>query len=269
MIAKYLVHADRLRIIGHAAGSVKKLTPPEVLRKGIKVTSAAATIAEGVGEANLASILMMLRNLHRMDIVMKTDGDWAKARKIRCRELRGKKVGIIAASRTGRNLIRLLKPFPCEIVVYDPYLSKKAAAEIGVTKVDLDELMAKSDVISVHAPITPETHHMIGPRQLSLIKPGVVFTSTARSWVVDPEALLKELRTGRFDAALDVFDTEPLPPDNPFRELNNVALTPHMAGNAVETRGRLGGTIVDEFKRFFTGIQLEYEVTEQLLEVMA
>lgn len=262
-----LARADRLRIIGHAAGSIRNLTPPAVFQRGITVTHAAGAIADSVAEMNVGLMLLLLRNLHRMDRAMHEVG-WSGAKNIRSRELYGKKVGILALGYTARKLISLLRPFNCDLSVYDPYATGERFAQLGVRKASLDEVMSQSDIVSVHIPITPETRHLLGARELGLMKDGVIFTCTARSWVVDQDALLAELRTGRFDAALDVFDQEPLPDDSPFRTLENVVLTPHMAGRTEESRNRLAGAIVDEFARFFAGEPLKYPVTERMLATM-
>ena len=110
---------------------------------------------------------------------------------------------------------------------------------------------------------------MVGANQLSLLQDGACFVNTARSWVIDYDALLAELQTGRIHAALDVFDREPLPEDNPFRELDNVLMTPHIAGASVEARHRQGQWMVEELQRFFTGQPLRYQVTIDMLETMA
>lgn len=110
---------------------------------------------------------------------------------------------------------------------------------------------------------------MVGARQLALLQDGACFVNTARSWVIDYEALLAELQTGRFWAALDVFDTEPLPAENPFRQLDNVVLTPHIAGASTQARYRQGQYMVDEIARFLAGQPMRYQVTKSMLETMA
>jgi phosphoglycerate dehydrogenase-like enzyme len=264
-----LAAADRLRLIAHAAASVKNLTPLAVYRRGIKVTHAAATIAEGVAEFNLAAILVLLRNMHRVDHSLKTDRDWAKAKSLPAHELRGRTVGIISASRTGLALIPLLRPFGCRILIHSLHMTPERAAGLGAEAASLDDLLRNSDVVAMHAPSTPATRQMLGAREFALMRDGAIFTSTARAWVLDEAALLQELESGRISAALDVFETEPLPPTSPFFKLENVLLAPHMAGNAQETRARLGDTIVDEIERFCRGEPLRYEITEQRLAVMA
>jgi phosphoglycerate dehydrogenase-like enzyme len=110
---------------------------------------------------------------------------------------------------------------------------------------------------------------MIGASQLALLREGAIFVNTARAWSVDQEALLQALETGRFWAALDIFEPEPLPVDSPFRKLENVLLTPHRAGYAAETIGKQGTAMVEELARFFAGQPLEYQVARESYAVMA
>ncbi|MGQ9553893.1 MAG: hydroxyacid dehydrogenase [Anaerolineae bacterium] len=264
-----LAVADRLRIVGHAAGSVKHLLPKEGHDRGIVLLSAAAVIADAVAEYTLWAMLSAQRDLYRYDKRMKQERGWRREGDGYGHELYHKKVGIIAASMVGRRVIKLLRPFECDVMVYDPYLSEAAAAELGVRKVGLDELMAASDIVSVHAPITPETEKMIGAKQFQVMKDGALFINSARAWTVDEDAMLAELRTGRIRAVLDVFSKEPLPPDSPLRDLDNVFLTPHMAGASTESRARLVEAIADDMARFFAGEQPQLAVTWEKLQIMA
>ena len=185
-------------------------------------------------------------------------------------ELFRKRVGVVGASYVGRALIRLLRPFDVDVLVYDPYLSDEDSKELGVKLVDsLDELMATSDVITNHAPTTDETTGMLDARLWGLVKDGALFVNTARAAAVDYDALLAVLQSGRITAALDVFTAEPLAEDIPFRELPNVILSPHVAGLTVEGRLRFGEAMVDEFARFFAGEPLRYQVTADMLPTMA
>ena len=124
-------------------------------------------------------------------------------------------------------------------------------------------------MISVHLPSTDETFHMLGAEEFSMISDGAVFINTSRSWVLDETALTTELAKGRFWAALDVFDQEPLPLDHPLRRMHNVLLTPHVAGRTEESYRNLLGTVIDEVLRFFAGQPLRYQVTREMLATMA
>jgi phosphoglycerate dehydrogenase-like enzyme len=262
--------ADGVRIIGHAAGSVKHFITPSVFERSIAVTHASETMADAVAEWTLTMILVGLRRVHTVDRAMQSGEVWPDYLVHRPAELFRKRVGVVGASHVGRAVIRLLKPFDAEVLVYDPYLSDEDAATLGVRRVDsLEELMASSEVITNHAPTTDETSGMLDARLWGAVKDGVLFVNTARAAAVDYDALLRELQTGRISAALDVFESEPLAVDSPFRRLPNVILSPHAAGNTIECRLRLGETVVDELARFFAGEPLRHEVTADMISKMA
>jgi phosphoglycerate dehydrogenase-like enzyme len=261
--------ADSLRIVGHAAGSVKRLMPEEGYERGITVLSAAAVIADSVAEYTLWAMLTMQRDLIPYDALMKEERGWKRTGQSFAHELYFKKVGIVAASMVGRQVIKLLQPFGCDIMVYDPYLSDEAARDMGVRRTSLDELFATSDIVSIHAPSTPETKGMLGAEHFGALQDGALLINTARTWVLDSDALLAELQTGRIRAVLDVFDEEPLPEDDPLRDLENVFLTPHVSGHTDESRARLVEAIAYDMKRFFEGDEPELAVSWERLKIMA
>jgi phosphoglycerate dehydrogenase-like enzyme len=267
LTAAVLDHADRLRLIAHSASSVKHFVTPEVFRRGLRITQAGQAMAEPVAEVSLAFTLSMLHRVHRFDHAMH-DGAWRDAVPPQ-HGLTSSRIGVVGASRTGVEYIRMLVALRAgEIVVYDPYLTDERAAELGVRRTALDDLLRTSRVVAVHAPTLPETHHLIGARELALMPDGAALVNTARSWLVDTAALLEELRSGRIDAAIDVFDEEPLPPDDPFRRLPNVLLTPHQAAATVECYYEMGAITAAEVERHATGQPLQYELTEAALARM-
>ena len=268
--AEVLDVAPNLEIIGHSAGSVRHLLDRQVWARGVRVTHAAAVIGEAVAEYTLAVILAGLRRIvsynRRLHVGAgwrdEFEGQWG-------RTLHGKRVGIVGASRVGRALVPLLKPFTPDIVLYDPYLTPEDARQLGVARVELDELLSGSDVVTIHAPAIPETRHMIGAVQFARMKPRALLVNSARSWVVDQQAMLDALLSDRIEAALDVFDQEPLPDDSPFRALPNVILTPHIAGLTVEHRQRQLELVADEFERHFGGEPLVHEIRLEDLDRLA
>jgi len=263
-----LAKADRLKIVAHAAGSVRRLVTDALYDRGIVVTHAAARIADSVAEFSLLMALIGLRQPHSLDTKMKR-GEWPKSRDMQVYEIRGKRVGILGMGYVGRRSARLFNSVGAEVWAYDPYLSEEVAKDLNIRKVVLDEVLSSCKVISVHLPVTEETQGMLGARELGLIQDGAVFVNTARSLVVDQDALLAELRTGRFWAALDVFDQEPLPDDSPFRYLENVMLTPHVAGLTVDSYRGLISLAVHEVARFLKGEPLQYQVSRDMLATMA
>lgn len=273
--AEAIAGAERLRIIAHMAGSVRRVVPPEAYARGIVVTHAAPVIARSVGEMALGLTLAGLRNMVRHTTAFRQQGTPGDATLTYAanRGLHGARVGLIGASMTGREFIKLLHAFEdVDIWVYDPYLSDNAAGQLGVHKAELDDLLASCDVVSLHAPANEATFHLIGKRELALLQDDALLVNTARGELVDHDALLAELRRGRISAALDVYletlsDAEVAA--SPYRELPNVIITPGWAGPAVQLRQQLGAAMVDELARFFTGLEPRYRVTPERLQTMA
>lgn len=267
--APILARAPRLRLLAHTGASVRSLVTAESFARGVRVTQAGAAMAYAVGEQALALTLALLHQVHRFDHALRTGADWHRAKAAPPRwELRGCPVGVVGASRTGRAYIELARAVGAQVRCADPYLSPADADELGVELTDLDTLLRESRVVSLHAPVLPETVGMIGARELALLPDRAMLVNTARAALVDGAALLAELRSGRIDAALDVFDTEPLPADHPLRTLPNVLLTPHEAAGTAQSRRRAGEIVVTELTRFAGGEPLAHEITPRRLERM-
>ncbi|WP_228479767.1 hydroxyacid dehydrogenase [Microbacterium abyssi] len=168
-------------------------------------------------------------------------------------------VGIVGLSQTARILIERLRPFDFDVLVYSPELTPALAAETGVRRASLDEVFAAADIVSLHQPLIPATRRQIDRRLLSLLRDGTTLLNTARGGVVDQDALVDELRTGRIRAILDVTDPEPLPPGHELWSLPNVVLTPHIAGSLGEELHRMGQNAVEEIGRFVAGAPFRYQ----------
>jgi phosphoglycerate dehydrogenase-like enzyme len=230
-------NADRLKLIVHMAGSVKFLFPDDTVKRfcvprNIVVVSCAQALAVNVAEMTIALMVMAARRLYEHIQAFRERGVWKdKSLPTNFPTINGSTIGIIGASRVGREVIRLLRAYrDVRILLYDPYVTSEQANEMGATLTDLETLFAESDFISLHAPLTPETVGMIGERHFSLMKDGAIFINTARGKIVDTDALVRALQTRPIFAALDVTDPEPLPPDHPLRLLPNCYITPHIAG---------------------------------------
>ena len=268
--ADLLARSPDLRLVAHTAGSIRRLVPRAAMECGLRVSHAAAIIADAVAEFVIAQTLLCLRRLRELDAAMKAGQPWdAMKARFPGRLLGGKTAGVVGAGRVGRAVIPLLKAFGCRVLVSDPFLTPDDAAAIGVEQAGLDEVFSMADVVTIHVPVLPETQRMIGARQLKLLRDGTMFINTARAAVVDADALLGEITTGRFVAALDVFDPEPLPADSPLRTLPNVLLSPHVAGLTRDTYRRQGQAMVDEVQRFVAHEPLQYEIPLALLPMMA
>ncbi|MEO3974162.1 hydroxyacid dehydrogenase [Streptomyces sp. CAU 1734] len=255
LTAEVLDRAPRLRAVVHAAGSVKHHITDACWARGVRVSSAAAGNALPVAEFTLAAILFagkrVLRSAGRYR-ELRSAHDWAG-------ELADggnyrRTVGIVGASRIGRRVIELLRPFDLDVLLHDPYVTEADAAGLGVVPVGLDELCGRSDIVSVHAPELAETRRMIDERRLALLPDGATLINTSRGSLIDEDALLAELVTGRIDAVLDVTDPEVPAADSPLYTLPNVLLTPHVAGSLGSELHRLADLALDELERYGQGL---------------
>jgi phosphoglycerate dehydrogenase-like enzyme len=193
-----------------------------------------------VGDLTVMVMIMAARNAWRAMTALR-DGTWLELGlmpgylSFQGHELPGKTVGLIGLGATGVATARRLAGFDVRLVSYDPYVSAATAADVGVELMELDALLKTADFVSLHAPLTPATTGMIGPRELALLKPSAYLINCARAGLVDGAALLEVLRERRIaGAVLDVFAREPLPLDDPLLELPNVVLLPHLGGATYE-----------------------------------
>lgn len=269
--AQFLARAPRLKLIAHAAGTVKHFIAPEIFAAGVTVCNAASVNAIPVAEFTLAAILfsnkqvLRYRDLYREkresarweDLSNPSVGNWRKT------------IGIVGCSRIGRRVIELLQPFDFTVVVHDPYVTGTDAALLGVEAVALDELMERSDVVSVHAPALETTRHMIDAAGLRRMRDGATLINTSRGSLIDQDALIAELRSGRISAVLDVTTPDTLPADSPLYDMPNVLLTPHIAGALGGERERLGALVVAEIERFVRGIPLAHAIAADTLHLQA
>lgn len=262
--------APRLRLIAHAAGSVKHLVCPTLFRR-CRLVSNASVIAAEVAQTTLALLLSSALGLWQ-GAARTRAGAWGggEAGAFRTRDLSCMTIGLIGASRVGREVIRLLRPFGCRILLSDPTLAPLEAEALDVELAPLVTLLGASDIVSLHAPAIESCRHMMDAAAFARMRDGAIFLNTARGMLVDEDALARELRSGRLYACLDVTDPEPPAPDHPFRTLPNVLLTPHIAGgHTVDCRRRLGRTAVLQIHHYFTKGVLQDEILPEMLDGMA
>lgn len=255
--------APRLKAIIHAAGSVKGFVDPSAFDRGIQVSSAVVANALPVAEFTVATIVLSGKRAFRLGAEYKLSKHRPDPSHVPGNY--GTTVGLLGASRIGRMVAERLRAFDLEVLISDPYLSAAEAAALGAELVDLDTLFSQSDILSVHAPLLPETVGLVDARLLALLKDGSVLINTARGRIIDAAALEHECRTGRIDAILDVTDPEPLRPDSPLLELPNVFLTPHLAGAVGNEVARLGDLAVSEMERFASGAPLQHVISSNEL----
>lgn len=259
-----------LGLVAHTAGSVRRLVPAERVGRDVRVSQAAAVIAESVAEHVLTQILLCLRELHLHDRGLRDGRGWMDLRTAYPGRLLGAAtVGVIGASRTGRAVLGLLRAFGARLLLVDPTVDAAQARALGVELVDQDTLLRTADVVTLHAPLLPSTEGLIGRRELGLLRGGAVLINSARGGLVDADALHAEVTSGRITAALDVFEEEPLPPDSRWRSTPGVLLSPHAAGHTVDSHRRQGDAMVAEVEAFLRAEDLSYEVTAEMAALLA
>ena len=262
-----LARCPKLRLVAHSAGSVKSIVTEALYDRGVQVTTAAAANAAPVAETTVAMMVVMLK---RIPWLFDSGGNRAALQKISpVRELRDMCVGLISASRVGREVIRLLKGYPrLRVLVYDPYLSADAALDLGVELASLEQV-CRCEVLSVHGPSIPETRHMLNATTLGLLPDHAVLINTSRGSLIDEDALVEEVRRRPLYVHLDVTDPEPPRPDSPLLNEPHILLTPHIAGAMSQARKDMGRMAIDETLRFLRGEALEHEVTRAMLPTQA
>ncbi|HET7303541.1 MAG TPA: hydroxyacid dehydrogenase [Segeticoccus sp.] len=278
-----------LTAVVHAGGSVKGHLPPEFWTLGILVSTAADANAVPVAEYTVAAILFANKRVPFAAADYRSNPrpiDWVAeepapnsvgsvgAGSVGMGSVGmgnvGKRVGVVGASRIGRRVLELLRPFSLETVVHDPYLTDgrthaDAPAPVDAPVLPLDELLATSDVVTLHAPDLPETRHLVDRRRLALMRDGATLINTARGALVDHDALVEELTRGRLSAVLDVTEPDVLPGDSPLLHLPNVLVTPHIAGSLGNDLTRLGDAAVAEIRRLAAGAPLAHAVAPDQL----
>ncbi|WP_406110912.1 hydroxyacid dehydrogenase [Streptomyces sp. NBC_01003] len=264
LTAEVLAHAPRVRAVVHAAGSVKHHITPACWERGLAVTSAASANAVPVAEYTVAMIVLANKRVFRAAATYGSDPD-TSPEPLGPEGNYGRRVGIVGASAIGRLVLRMLRPYALDLVVSDPYLDEAGARELGGRLLSLDELVATSDVVSLHAPSLPETRHMIDARRLATMLPGATLINTARGDLVDTDALTGAVLGGRLHAILDVTSPEPLPSDSPLRGHPHVLLTPHVAGSRGTELLRMGELAVSEVERLATGAPPRHAVRRETL----
>ncbi|MBZ9789629.1 hydroxyacid dehydrogenase [Rhizobium sp. 3T7] len=263
--------APGLRLIAHAAGTVKGIVDEQIFDAGIAVTHAAEANSIPVAEFTLAAIIFAGKQVFRFRDLYVTERNRDRTHAMQRLAIGNyrRTVGIVGASRIGRRVIELLRPFEYRVLLFDPTVDTAEAISLGTEKADLPTLIKQSDIVSVHAPSLPSTRHMIGAEELSLMKDGATLINTARGALIDEAALLKTLATGRIDAIIDVTDPEIPEKASAFYDLPNVFLTPHIAGAVGLERGRLGDMVVDEIERFVKSEPLLYQILRSDLALIA
>ncbi|GBD31678.1 D-3-phosphoglycerate dehydrogenase [bacterium HR33] len=231
--------APELKVVARAGIGVDNIDVEAATWRGIAVLNAPAGNTVSAAEHAIGLLLALVRRIPWADRSMRC-GEWDRQR-FQGIELRGKTLGIVGLGRIGAHVATLARGFGMRLLAHDPHITEARARELGAELVSLEELLQRADVVTLHLPLTPETRNLLDAKRLALMKPTAVLINAARGGLVDEQALLEALEKGKLaGAALDVFETEPLPPDSPLRKAERVILTPHLAGSTVEAQERVG-----------------------------
>lgn len=245
-----------LRLIAHLGGSVRGAATRDVATSGISITHGAQANARPVAEYTLAMILLANKDIPRWLGAFAGQRDGMNVDVLTRHNTLGncgRTIGIVGASRTGREVIRLLAQHDLDVLVADPIADSATIAALGARHVPLDTLLSESDVVSLHQPLLEQTRKSFGAAQFARMREGATFINTARGAIVDTDALTAVAQSGRINAILDVTDPEPLPADHPLWSLPNVLITPHMAGSTGNEVLRMTHEVLDDVERFIAG----------------
>ena len=249
----------QLEAVIHGAGSVKPIVSTEFIEKKIRISNSAVAIGEGVAETSLAMAISACKGFYQLNRDTH-NGLWQENIKTTVKDFYDITIGVISAGFVGRHMIKLLQNFHVDVLVYDPFIKEEDAAKLGARKVDLEELMTLSDVVSVHAPAIPATENMINKDNLKLLKDGAIIINTARGTIINEKDLIEELKTKRIFACIDVTNPEPPLKDNELRTLDNVILTPHIAGTVTNGLKRVALHVCEEIERIIAGEKMRAEI---------
>jgi len=253
--------AEKLKIIGTPHGGYvdEFIDIKEATKRGVPVIYTPGRNAEAVADFTFGLILALARHIVRADAVMRKSGwftpfTWDEYQKWGGPELFGKTIGIIGFGNIGMRVAIRAKGFGMNIIVYDPYVPEEKIEMFGAKPVDFETLLKNSDFVTIHVKLTSETKGMIGAKEISLMKPTSFLINTARADIVDKRALYEALKNRKIaGAALDVHWKEPLSSDDPFLRLDNVILTPHIAGDSPDVIRRHSLMIARDVERFLKG----------------
>jgi D-3-phosphoglycerate dehydrogenase len=263
-----LDRAPLLEVVGRHGVGLDNVDTAAALERRIPVTYTPYGPTESTAEHALMLILATARRVAQLDRAVR-GGAWQIRDRLEVmgRELDGMTLGVVGFGRIGQRLAEMCRDaLHMEVLVYDPYLDAESVAERrAVPVVDLVELAGRVDVLSVHAPLMPETRGLVSRAVIRALKPGAILVNTSRGPLVDEGALVEALADGHLGGAgIDVFDPQPPAPDHPLYSLDHVVLTPHVASFTREGRRRMGLTVVEDVLRALRGERPEYLVDPEM-----
>jgi len=258
---------NQCQIIARFGIGVDNVDVPAATASGIVVTRVPDYCVDEVSDHALALLLALVRKVLYADRQTQA-GHWDMRQVVPVHRLRGRTLGLVGFGKIPRALVPKAQAFGLKVMTYDPYVSHEVVTSLGVEQVDFDELLRRADYISIHAPLTPDTHQMFGTNAFRQVKPGAFLVNTARGPLVDEQALAEALDQGHLaGAALDVMSQEPPPADSPLLGRDNVILTPHIGFYSEESLVELQTKAAQEVARVLTGEPPRYPVNPEVLGI--
>ncbi len=265
MTASIMDSDPSLKAIGIARGWPVNVDAAAATARGIMLIGTVGRNAISVADHTMGLILSESRHIARHSMALKTGTYFTDVEKLgrkylggyAFQELEGKTLGLIGFGEVGRRVSRRAHAFDMKVQVFDPYITAEALMKDDCVKTELEPLLKTSDFISIHAKLTPETTHMINKERLAMMKPSAVLINSARGEIIDEKALYVALKEKRIaGAALDVFEEDPVKPDNPLLKLDNVTVTPHTAGRSPEVERRGYQQVADATAKYLRGEEI-------------
>lgn len=265
VVTKEVIDASpNLKVVAIHGIGVDRVDLDETSRRAIVVTNTPLANVVAVAEHTMGLILSMIKKIPASDQLIRKER-WRET-EFTFKQLMSMTVGIIGFGNVGTRVARRLRSFEAEILSYDPYVALEKFEEFGVEPVDLETLLKNSEIVTVHVPLTRYTKHMIGERELKMMKEEACIVNTSRGSIIDERALIVALQEKRIaGAALDVFEEEPPDRGSPLLRLDNVVMTPHVAGATGESLKRMAETAAKDIARVLSGERAVHEYRKELL----
>ena len=255
--AQILAAAPKLKVVGRLGVGLDNIDLPACKARNVEVIPATGANALAVAEYVVATAMMLLRGVYSSSTSVAA-GQWPRGPLSNGREIGGKTLGIVGFGGIGQLTARLARGLGMRVVASDPMIGAAVPVwiETGVSWCTLDALLAESDVISLHIPLTPDTRNLIDAARLTMMKADAVLINSARGGIIDEKALASALRAKRLGgAALDVFEDEPLKADSAFVNCPNLILTPHIAGVTTESNTRVSSMIAERIAAHLSSLR--------------
>ena len=256
--ARVIEAGERLKVISNYAVGYDNIDVEAATKRGIYVTNTPGVLTETTADLAWAILMAIARRVVEADKYVRA-GRWVHAwgpKMMLGSDVHGKTLGIVGLGRIGSAVARRAKGFNMRVIYYDVVRREDLEGELDLEYKPLEELLKEADYITLHVPLTKDTYHLIGERELNMMKPTAYLINTSRGAVIDQRALYRALKERRIaGAALDVFEKEPIDQDDPLLELDNVVLTPHIGSASVETRKKMAMMAAENLVSVLRGVE--------------